>query len=136
MICSLINIVIAIIFVVFLVSLLFPVEKLLQRFSRLNVSKNHIFTALLLVILLLTLKSNSLNYLLDILVIAVSLLIFLFGFLSNRKYIYMMALVSLVLTIIMLLLGVGKLADFFSQACYVLLVLGVLKDLFYEKIFE
>ena len=65
-----------------------------------------------------------------------SLFVFLFGFLSNRKYIYLLALISLALTPIMLILKMEDVAEFFAQTCYLLLVLGVLKDIFYEKIFE
>jgi len=65
-----------------------------------------------------------------------SLFVFLTGFLSDRKYIYLLALISLALTPIMLILKMDGIAEFFAQTCYLLLVLGVLKDIFYEKIFE
>ena len=47
-----------------------------------------------------------------------------------------MALILLALVPIALILGFENIADFFAQGCYLLLVLGVLKDIFYEKIFK
>ncbi|MFA5792135.1 MAG: hypothetical protein WC884_03825 [Candidatus Paceibacterota bacterium] len=60
----------------------------------------------------------------------------MFGFISDKKHIYTLALVSLVLTSIMLITKMGGLAEFFAQVCFLSLVLGVLKDIFYEKIFK
>jgi len=65
-----------------------------------------------------------------------SLFVFLLGFLSDRRYIYLLALISLALTPVMLILKMEDVAEFFAQTCYLLLVLGVLKDIFYEKIFK
>jgi hypothetical protein len=47
-----------------------------------------------------------------------------------------MALILLALVPLVLILGFNTIADFFAEGCYLLLVLGVIKDIFYEKIFE
>lgn len=133
---SLINLVITAALFMFLMFLLFPVEKFLSRIFKLKVSKSFIFLILLLMILLIVFKTATLGALVSFLVITFSVFVFLFGMLSNRKYIYTLALVSLAVTPIMLILKMETVAEFFAELFYFLLVLGVLKDIFYEKLFK
>lgn len=121
---------------IFLIFLLFPIEKTLSKLFKTQISKTHVLLILLLVTLLIVIKTNPISSFISIFMIIFSFSIFLFGILSNRRYIYTLALVSLALTPFMLIFGTDKLAEFFAQACYSLLVLGVLKDIFYEKIFK
>jgi len=130
------SIVLNLLFLLFLFSILFPLEKTISKLLKIHILKTHILSVLLLVVLLVIAKISALGFIVSFVLITFSFLVFLFGFLSNRKYIYMLALVSLSLTPIMLILKVDKLAEFFAQTCYLLLVLGVLKDVFYEKIFK
>jgi hypothetical protein len=120
----------------FLFSLFFPVEKPVSKLLKLSILKIHILLSILLAVLLVTAKVATLGFLISLVLIMFSFFVFLFGLLSDRKYIYTLALVSLALTPLMLILKIERLAEFLAQTCYLLLVLGVLKDTLYEKIFK
>lgn len=130
------NIGLTLILFILLLLFLFPIEKTISRILKTEVSKIHIFSILVLFSLSILFYVSKLEFILSFPMIVFSLLVFIFGFLSNRKYIYLLALISLALTPIMLILKMENTAEFFAQTCYLLLVLGVLKDIFYEKIFE
>jgi len=117
---------------VLLVSVLFPVEEISSRIFK----REKIVYFSILIFILLLMFSNHFQFLLGLPPIVFSLSVFLIGFNSDRKYIYLMALILLALVPIALILGFENIADFFAQGCYLLLVLGVLKDIFYEKIFK
>jgi len=117
---------------VLLVSVLFPVEEISSRIFK----REKIVYFSILIFILLLMFSNHFQFLLGLPPIVFSLSVFLIGFNSDRKYIYLMASILLALVPIALILGFENIADFFAQGCYLLLVLGVLKDIFYEKIFK
>lgn len=58
---------------------------------------------------------------------------FAFGFLTDRRYIYTLALIFLAVCPFLLIAKLDQIAEFSAILCYLCLVLGVLKDLFYEK---
>jgi len=130
------NIALALIFTLILILILFPLDRYISWILKTKISKIHIFLTLILLALTVIFYVSKLEFILSLPMIAFSLFVFLFGFLSNRKYIYLLALISLGLTPLMLILKLDQIAEFFAQTCYLLLVLGVLKDIFYEKIFE
>jgi hypothetical protein len=130
------NIGFTLILFVLLLLFLFPIEKTTSRILKTGVSKIHIFSILVLLSISILFYVSKLEFILSFPMILFSLFVFIFGFLSNRKYIYLLALISLALTPVMLILKMDGIAEFFAQNCYLLLVLGVLKDIFYEKIFE
>jgi hypothetical protein len=131
-----INIILGLTFFLLLLLFLFPLEKFIGKILKKNVKKTHVFLALEILGLVIIFASAKLSAVLSFPMLIFSLFVFLFGFLSDRKYIYLLALISLGLTPIMLILKMDQIAEFFAQTCYLLLVLGVLKDIFYEKIFE
>lgn len=108
----------------------------MSKLLKTNVKKWHVFLGIAVLISGILFFSSKLEFLLSFPAIIFSLFVFLLGFLSDRKYIYLLALISLGLTPLMLILKMDDVAEFFAQSCYLLLVLGVLKDIFYEKIFE
>ncbi len=130
------NILFSLVLVLLLISFLFPLDRFLSKLLKTNINKTHIFSILVFLSLSILFYVSKLEFILSFPMILFSLFVFLFGFLSNRKYIYLLALISLALTPIMLILKMEDVAEFFAQTCYLLLVLGVLKDIFYEKIFE
>ena len=130
------NIALTLILFLILLLFLFPVEKPISKILKTSVNKTHIFSVLVFLSLSILFYVSKLEFILSFPMILFSLFVFLFGFLSNRKYIYLLALLSLAVTPIMLVLKMEDTAEFFAQTCYLLLVLGVLKDIFYEKIFE
>ncbi len=130
------NIALTLILFLILLLFLFPVEKPISKILKTRVNKTHIFSVLVFLSLSILFYVSKLEFILSFPMILFSLFVFLFGFLSNRKYIYLLALLSLAVTPIMLVLKMEDTAEFFAQTCYLLLVLGVLKDIFYEKIFE
>jgi uncharacterized membrane protein len=131
-----INILLSLLFLIALVSILFPLENLISKNLKMKVGKNHILFSVLALVLLILALTTKIEFVLNFIAIPLSLTVFLIGFLSDRKYIYTLALISLSLTPIMLIVKLDSIAEFFAQTCYLLLVLGVLRDIFYEKIFK
>jgi len=131
-----VNIILDLAFFILLLSFLFPLEEKISKLLKTEVKKSHIFLILITLVLIVLANVSTLGFALSLPMILFSFLVFLFGMLSNRKYIYLLALISLALTPVMLIVKLENIAEFFAQTCYLLLVLGVLKDIFYEKIFE
>jgi len=130
------NIGLTLILFLLLLLFLFPLEKPISKILKTKVNKTHIFSILIFLAISVLFYVSKLEFILTLPMVIFSLFVFLTGFLSDRKYIYLLALISLALTPIMLILKMDGIAEFFAQTCYLLLVLGVLKDIFYEKIFE
>ena len=130
------NILFSLVLVLLLISFLFPSDRFLSKLLKTNVKKTHIFSVLIIIALGILFEVSKLEFILTLPMVIFSLFVFLTGFLSDRKYIYLLALISLALTPVTLILKMDGIAEFFAQTCYLLLVLGVLKDIFYEKIFE
>ena len=130
------NIGLTLILFLLLLLFLFPLEKPISKILKTKVNKTHIFSVLVILAISVLFYISKLEFILTLPMVIFSLFVFLTGFLSDRKYIYLLALISLALTPIMLILKMDGIAEFFAQTCYLLLVLGVLKDIFYEKIFE
>lgn len=130
------NIILGGAFFLLLLLFLFPVEKSLSKLFQTNVNKKYIFLPLIVGALLLLARINVVSFALNIFTILFSFFVILLGFLSNRKYIYLLSLVFLILTPVFLAFKIKVVADFLSQGFYLLLILGVLKDIFYEKIFK
>ena len=61
---------------------------------------------------------------------------FIAGFLVDRIYIYISAIIFLVCAAIVNTLGFSEIAELMAVICYLFLVLGVFRDVFYEKIFN
>jgi hypothetical protein len=98
--------------------------------------KNSVFFVLLLAVIFYVIFSTgyfSLMYLLGSLVIIAFSII---GLYINRVYIYLMALLLLILTSIFLSIKLDGFAEILAVNVYFLLLFGVLKDVLYEKIFK
>lgn len=108
--------------------------------KNLSVNNNHLKLALLIVILglfpLIGIKIGIIKYAIDLSLLAFCVFVFFIGFLIDRKYIYISAIIFLIFAAIINTIGTSKLAEYFAVLCYLLLVLGVFKDLFYEKFFK
>lgn len=61
---------------------------------------------------------------------------FAFGFLVDRRYIYTLAIIFLAACPFLLIAKLDQVAEFSAILCYLCLVLGVVKDLFYEKLID
>ena len=94
-------------------------------------------TVALAVLLMVVVAMTYISGLAGILYLALSafcLWVFLFGFLVDRKYPYTLALTFLVFCPFLLIAKLDKIAEFSAVLCYLCLVLGVLKDIFHDKI--
>ena len=56
------------------------------------------------------------------------------GFVSDRKYVLSLAMIFLFCSIISWELGLERFTEYAATLAYICLVVGVLKDIFYEKI--
>lgn len=129
-----INISLAILFSFGFLFFFLPVEKLIKKLLDLSVPRPVMpLFAILAALGILVAETKGVG-LIYILLAAFSLWAFALGFLSDRKYSYTLALVFLLMCPFLLTIKMDKLAEFFAVLCYLCLVLGVLRDLFYEKL--
>lgn len=60
---------------------------------------------------------------------------FLFAFSVDRRYIYILAVAFLAFVPFLLFFTLKGIAEYFAILCYFSLVVGITKDIFYEKLF-
>jgi hypothetical protein len=60
---------------------------------------------------------------------------FLFAFSVDRRYIYILAVTFLAFVPFLLFFTLKGIAEYFAILCYFSLVVGITKDIFYEKLF-
>jgi len=111
-------------------------ESLLFDLKKFGINSFYVLFCLLLTTILLILKINGIFYILDIGLVVFVFWGFWFGMHINRLYIYVLALTFLILVPILLIFKLENTAEFIAILSYFCLVLGVLKDIFYEKIFK
>lgn len=122
-------------FLVFVV-LFLPLEKPVGRFLEVKPGRITLSIILVFSILVLLILKGSFLSTVQIFFSIISVWVFLFGFLSNRQYIYMLALIFLVLCPVFLIAGLDEIAEYSAILSYLSLVLGVARDILYEKIIE
>jgi hypothetical protein len=83
-----------------------------------------------------TLINTGLTNFIYLLLSFISVILFLIAFLSNRVYIFLLAIILLILAPIFLILKLDSVAESFAVLIYLGILLGVLKDILYEKIFR
>jgi hypothetical protein len=114
---------------------LFPVESWISKLLEVKLSKIY-----LLAIPTLPLLATAFRYrILGLVHVLLSVAIiwgFLFAFNVDRKYPYILALIFLGFTPFFLMAGLDDIAEYSAILCYLALVIGVFKDIFYEKIFN
>lgn len=85
---------------------------------------------------IMALEVGVMKFVINYLLILFSIWAFLYGFIVNRKYIYGLSLFFLVGAAVFSTIRMNQIAEYFGVLCYLLLVMGVFKDVFYEKIFN
>lgn len=113
-----------------------PVEKLIKKVLDLNIDRITTPLVLLFVIIGAAVFTTGLVGILYLALSVFCLWVFIFGFLTNRRYPYTLALVFLVLCPFLLIAKQDKIAEFFAVLCYLCLVFGVFKDILYDKIVD
>lgn len=110
----------------------------IKKIARLSINQiNLLILGLTIsILLLIMIKIGIMESVLNIILIIFCLAVFSAGFLVNRKYIYISSIIFLVFAAVLNTLGAEKIAEYMAVLCYLLLVLGVFKDIFYEKIFK
>ena len=116
--------------------LFIPMEKLIFKTLEISFSRA---TISLSAITLATLVLIYFTGLLGIMYLALSafcLWAFIFGFLVDRKYPYILALTFLVSCPFLLIANLDSIAELMAVLAYLCLVLGVIKDMFHDKVVE
>lgn len=141
---SLDKILLVLAFVLPVLATFFPIHhflaKVLSKISGFSLSHNLfqkvlIFGLPLALLLLVALRQGTTGIIL--LVVSIfNLWAFLFAFNSHRSYSYILSMVFLAFTPFLVLLGFSYIAEFSAILCYLALVVGVSKDIFYEKFFK
>lgn len=113
-------------------------KKELIRFTdRFHIKYEWIIAILLLATLpIMALEVGIMKFALNYLFLLFSIWAFLYGFIVDRKYIYGLSLFFLVGAAIFSTARMNQISEYFGVLCYLLLVMGVFKDLLYEKIFN
>lgn len=125
----------ALLIAVFLVFFL-PTEKWIKKALDIEVARSTVSLAIVLTVVMLIIYQTGVAGILYLVLSAFCLWAFLFGFLVDRKYPYTLALLFLVFCPFLLIAKLDKIAEFSAVLCYLCLVLGVLKDIFYHKIVD
>ncbi len=119
-----------------LLSFLFPLEATVSKLLTIKISKRQLLFGLTILVLGVLAVFYRLQFLFAFPLLTFSFCVFLFGFHVDRKYIYTLALVFLISCPLLLLMNLNEIAEYNATLCYLLLVLGVLKDLVYSRIYE
>lgn len=93
------------------------------------------FILLTLIIALIAISADLITFLVNYIFLIFVLWGIIFSFLVNRKYIYGSSLFFLIVTVIASTLNQTVVAEYSLVFCFLLLGLGVIKDVFYEKTF-
>ncbi len=120
---------------VFLVFFL-PIEKWSRKLLNISVSQTTASLVFLLAIVVAIVYRTGVAGVLYLMLSAFCLWAFIFGFIVNRKYPYILAIIFLVACPFLLIAKLDGVAEFSATLCYLCLVLGVLKDIFYDKIVD
>jgi len=98
--------------------------------------KYFVLFTLLIIVYFTLVKMNGIQFIIES---ALTLFIFwmvLFGFNINRKHIYLLAILFLIAVPFLLIIDLDNIAEYIAVLAYFCIVLGVLKDIFYEKIYS
>jgi len=95
-----------------------------------------LFASLLLFVYLILLKIGGTSFLIESILALFIFWMVLFGFNINRKHIYLLAILFLIAVPFLLSIHLDKVAEYIAVLAYFCIVLGVLKDIFYEKIYS
>ena len=117
-------------------SLLFPVEKVLQKLFTVKVPKTVVVFFIPLLLVAYATFTLPADYFFMFLLTLVNLWAFLYAVNVDRKYIYFLAIFFLSLAPLFLLMELENAAEYFAVLSYLALVIGVFRDIFYEKVFK
>lgn len=123
----------AIFFLIFATQFL-PVDRISNKLLELSISRTLATLLLILLIMGITLYIMGIAALIYLSLTFFSVWAFCFAFLSDRRYIYILALIFLGLCPFFLIIKLESIAEFSAMFAYLCLVMGVTKDILYEKI--
>jgi len=130
------NALIYILYLVFFILLFLPIDTFFVRVVGAKKFSTTLPPLLLIVFFLLVMiKSGIIGVIYAALTFA-GLWAFFYGFLSQRKHIYILAIILFVSCILFHVLGINKIAEFFATLVYLCLALGAFKDVFYDRIVD
>jgi hypothetical protein len=122
------NLIAAFLFILMGVYIVFDLERFINKILYFFISG--------LVLLILFFISGGLE-LLPVFSLSIFLFcLFLVGFTANRAYIYILAIAFLIITLVFYILGRIEISETTAIISFLLLAMGVVKDVFYEKIFD
>lgn len=128
------NIIICALLIAVFLAFFLPVEKWVKKMLDINIDRVTTSLILLLATAAAIVYTAGLVGILYLAFSAFCLWAFIFGFLVDRKYPYTLAIIFLVFCPFLLIAKLDKIAEFAAVLVYLCLVLGVLKDIFYDKI--
>jgi len=111
-------------------SLLFPVEKVLQKLFTVKVPKTVVVFFIPLLLVAYATFTLPTDYFFMFLLTLVNLWAFLYAVNVDRKYIYFLAIFFLSLAPLFLLMELENAAEYFAVLSYLALVIGVFRDIF------
>lgn len=101
-----------------------------------GISKKIVNIILILFFLVTLVSYFGFSIILNLFFVIIILWCIFFTFIVDRKYSYGFSIIFIFLSVFILLLGYSKLAEYFSLIGFGILVIAVLKDIFYGKLSE
>ena len=133
---SITNLLIATLLITTLLALYVPLGKLPWKMA--HSATNKIYIALLFpaAVLGIVVLKHGLGELLYIILSLYILWIVVFGFLANRRYTYLLALLFLLAAPTLILIGLTETAEYLGVLCFICLTAGISKDILLDEIVD
>lgn len=130
------NCVLLLLLFLFVFALFFPVENFISKVIRSKVSKISVLGGISLVLVSAFFRKLGIGFLFDLVLLFLCFFGFLFGFLSNKRHIYLAIAFILLFVPLFFVLGFTTLTDLVAMGVYLVIGVGVFKALFYEKMYK
>jgi len=114
----------------------FSLDKEAEKHLNFKIRNMYLFLLLPLLIILKGLEEYKIPFLVNLILLTFVTWAFITGFKIKREYIYGFSLIFLIASPILIKLGYTDMAEYSAATCFLLMILGVTKDIFYEKIFK
>ena len=133
---SITNLLIATLLITTLLALYVPLGKLPWKMAHNAVNKIYIALLFPAAVLGIVVLKHGLGELLYIILSLYILWIVVFGFLANRRYTYLLALLFLLAAPTLILIGLTETAEYLGVLCFICLTAGISKDILLDEIVD
>lgn len=123
-------------FLLLFIAQFLPVDKVSQKLLETKISRSLLSLILIILVIAIIVYKTGVAGIIYLSLLFFSVWVFCFAFLSDRRYVYILALIFLGLCPFFLIINLEEIAEYLSMFAYLCLVMGVTKDILYEKVIE